>query len=505
MKLSLVVGIVMFLGASEVLATNVGAGANMSAIQAGVTADGIINFDQAGTLTMDANGTGVSTITVAAGVTGIINFAATANQIVFKDAAGAISLGVASSLTIQGTNASAGFDFATTANGRTLTIISSVADTLDDAVAANRIVLGNTNTLVFGATGNTDGLNAVVCSGGTPTIDVNQNLTIATLSVTAGVDPTIDIAEGLQCTITNQVVLGAASILDVTGANAGAAETLVFTGGLQLNGAAAELQITGDTGNATVITGAVTVNVDGGLIDANESCTITSVGMNAGVGNLTMAVANGKTVTTAVDVNDNTLTLTEDGTVSTVNVDTASGIIEVDESCTITTCDFTAAGTVDVANTKTLTVTNGVDTNTNVVTLNNTGTISKVDIDGAAGGVKLTAASATITSLTHTAAGSIDLDTNACNLTVTNEIDVGAQKLSLIGSGAGAAETLTATVDLNNAASELEITGVDADAPIITEVNVSADGATLDTTGGHERRCGQFNVGTGRQYHDHGG
>ncbi|MHC4798515.1 MAG: hypothetical protein ACYTF1_17915, partial [Planctomycetota bacterium] len=68
MKLSLVVGIVMFLGASEVLATNVGAGANMSAIQAGVTADGIINFDQAGTLTMDANGTGVSTITVAAGV-----------------------------------------------------------------------------------------------------------------------------------------------------------------------------------------------------------------------------------------------------------------------------------------------------------------------------------------------------------------------------------------------------------------------------------------------------
>ena len=86
------------------LATDVGGSANMSAIQAGVTSDRIVNFNLSGTLTIDANGTGVSTINVAASKAAVIQFNATTNKIVYKAGAGAISLGAGASLVIAGTN-----------------------------------------------------------------------------------------------------------------------------------------------------------------------------------------------------------------------------------------------------------------------------------------------------------------------------------------------------------------------------------------------------------------
>ncbi|MCH7789494.1 MAG: hypothetical protein IH940_08625 [Acidobacteria bacterium] len=87
--------IVALLGFStdRALATNVGAASNMSAIQAGVTGDGIINFNVNGTLTMDANGTGVATISVAAAGAAVIQFNATTNTIQFLAGAGAITIG----------------------------------------------------------------------------------------------------------------------------------------------------------------------------------------------------------------------------------------------------------------------------------------------------------------------------------------------------------------------------------------------------------------------------
>ena len=114
--------------------------------------------------------------------------------------------------------------------------------------------------------------------------------------------------------------------------------------------------------------------------------------MTTTAGDLTIQVANTKTLDTTVDVNENTLTLSEaGGAVTAVNLDTNNGVLDINEDCTVTTCDFTANGTLSVANTKTLTATNGVDTNTATVTLNETGTVSRVDVDGAGGELEIDA------------------------------------------------------------------------------------------------------------------
>ncbi|UCD27308.1 MAG: hypothetical protein JSV03_09250, partial [Planctomycetota bacterium] len=57
---------------------------------------------------------------------------------------------------------------------------------------------------------------------------------------------------------------------------------------------------------------------------------------------------------------------------------------------------------------------------------------------------------------------------------------VGARKLILFGSGGGVAEILTAAVNLNNAASELEVIGVAADNITVSSLRFGAAGATLD-------------------------
>ena len=395
-------------GASPAWATNVGAGSNMSAIQGGVTGDGIINFDQSATLTMDATGTGVASITVPTGINAVIAFAANATQVQFKDAAAAITLTGTGTLAITGTNAGAGFDFDTVATGRTLTLTSGGDNALDAAVAANRFLLGSTNTLQIASTGQT--INSLIITD-TPTLDVNETATVTTMTVSGNVN--LDVASNKTLTMTNQVVVGAGRIVTFTGTNDASAETLTLTGGLQLNGLNAELNVTGDNTTAMVVGG----NVDG-LASVTGGTGVTQI---AGQGNLTLQVASGRTltVTNGVDINDNTLTLAETGTTSLVEMDTAAGIL-------------------------------------------------------------LTSGSATVTTLTYTAEGTIQLG-NATNLTITNAFNVGARKLTLTGSGGVAQDTLTATVTLDAAASELEVTGgADVDNIKGFTVAVAANGATLD-------------------------
>ena len=84
----------------------------------------------------------------------------------------------------------------------------------------------------------------------------------------------------------------------------------------------ADLEITGADVDTIVIT-EVDVSVDGSTLDCDINCAPTLVDMNAAAGNLTLQVATGKTLTGNVDVNDNTLTLSEAGSVSTVTMDTS--------------------------------------------------------------------------------------------------------------------------------------------------------------------------------------
>ncbi|MBN1490913.1 MAG: hypothetical protein JXA69_13430 [Phycisphaerae bacterium] len=402
------------------LATNVNAASDMSAIQGAVTGDNTITFNtDGGILTMNANGTGVQHVIVQDNVDATIAFGSGSNnyKLVFDNAAGDITLGANSTLTVTGTDTGAGFDFSSTAAAKTLTITSSSAGLIGGAVGANRIILGGTNTLLVATAGS---LNAVVIdAAGSPTITVNDDVTIATLMPTGSVNLNIATA-GKTLTLTNAVSVPASKRVILTCTNDASAETLAIPGGLTLNGSGAELNLTGDTTTAMAVTGTVTCGADGGILDIDGSSTITAVTMTSNSGDMDLQVAAARTLTTTVDVNNNTLTLSEAGTVSAIQCDTTGSAIR-------------------------------------------------------------TTGSGTITTLTMTTPTTIQLATDTVALTLTNTLSIGAAKLSLSGSGGGGQETLNATIQLNNAVSELEVTGADADNITGTTLNVTADGPTIDT------------------------
>ncbi len=181
--------IVALLGLStdRALATDLGGSTNMSTIQASVTGDGIINLNANGTLTMDANGTGVSTISVAAGVAAVIQFNATTNTIQYKAGAGAITIGGGGSLTIAGSNTSAGIDYATNNTSATLTVNESIAGGVSvDVLTGKTLTVTNGlsfagNTLTLTGAGTIARVDAT-----TGTITDNAGTTITDLRITPG-------------------------------------------------------------------------------------------------------------------------------------------------------------------------------------------------------------------------------------------------------------------------------------------------------------------------------
>jgi hypothetical protein len=411
-------------------------------------------------------------ITVNNGISLTVNFTGSGKIILGNTSNASITITGTGTMTVTGTGGGY-FDFSGEAN-KILTIIGAITGT----DAGNKFNMGN-NTLKTMTTAVT--LNDVIIGGANAKIDADIGTSIDSLIIAnAGDDLEIDIADGVTVTIDDMLDVPAASIVTVTSVDGGGTETLAVTNGIRLNGNNAELTIGGDDTNATAVTGDVIVNSDTGIVDVNNNTNITNITMNIGQGDLNLQIANTKVLTTTVYTNDNTLILNETGTLSTLNLIAGPGVVDVNEDCTITSCTLLSNGTIDVLGGKTLTVSNGVQINDEILTLSNSGTISRVDLNQAGGTLKMAVNAATITSLMHTAAGTIDLDNNGCTLTLTNELDVGAQKLTLAGSGGGVAETLAATVDLNNAASELEVTGVAADNIRITTLKFGATGATLD-------------------------
>ncbi len=468
---------------TQALATDVGAASNMSAIQGGVTGDGIINFDQNGTLTMNADGTAVSTISVAAGVAAVIQFNATTFTIQYKAGAGAITIGAGGSLTIAGTDTSAGIDYATNNTNATLTVNDSIAG----AVNANVLTVGN-NTLTVSAAATFAG--TVSIGGANATLDNDAATTVATLTMTGALN--ITPADTMVLTLTNAVSVGA-NTLTITGSGGGGAEAV--NGTITLNSATSQLTTAGADADDVLGDVTVTVSANGAILDANFNTTPVAVNMTAGAGDLTLQVATGKTLTTTIDVNDNTLTISEAGTVSTVQMDTSSGILDVNETMIITTCAPSASVSVDVLTAKALTVTNGLSFVANTLTLLGAGTFSRVDATTGTitdnGGstitdLRITPAAGTFT-WNGTGAGTVtDFLTNSTFATGNIISKAGTGSLAITGgvasyfSTAGtqiintAAGTLTyGTAGANNAVTFSQ----DAD-----EITVSS-GATLTTYG----------------------
>ncbi len=208
-------------------------------------------------------------------------------------------------------------------------------------------------------------------------LDINESSTITSLTVTA--DAEVQMASGK--TLTSTVSVGSGSTL--THSETGIISTVEFTA------SSSELKIT--TGGQLTTLNA---KADGGLLNVDETCSVGTVAMTAGSGDVTIDVADGKTLSASIDVNDNRLTLSSTGKPGTITLDTDGGVVNVDASCSPAFAAVTADVTLDIAGSATLSST--VDIGSNTVTLTGGGTINRID---ATTGTLINTGTTTITDL----------------------------------------------------------------------------------------------------------
>lgn len=364
-----VVGMVLALGVGPVMAGDVTInGSNLTAdagTQTTLGAGGKIIFASNHDLIMTGVSlTNVTGIQVNNGVTADISFGATTNTITFLSTGASIDIQGTGTLTIAGTDAGAGFTFGA-ATGQTLTVNKSIAG----AVNANKFIIGNNTLQVTAAT---TFAGTVSIGGASAVLDIDAATTITTPVMTGSLN--ITPADTMVLTLSSALAVGA-NTLTCTGSGAGGAEAI--NGTINLNNASSQLVTAGVDADDILGDVTVTVNADGAILDVNANTSPVAVNMTTQSGDLTLKVNTGKTLTTSIDVNENTLTLSEAGAVTTITMDTANGVLDVDEDVTVTTITNSAAFTIDVAANKTLT--NTVNIATRTLTLTGTGTISRVD------------------------------------------------------------------------------------------------------------------------------
>jgi len=463
----------------------------------------------ANTLTLTGSGGGAQETFTTSGANGIVLNNNGSNLTVAETAAADDLTGF--KVTVSGA-VSPNIDINETCSPASITQTATAASTLTMTVAGVKTctttVNIHDNTLTLDGTGTVSTVTTGTTGG---TLDVNESCTVGTLtlsSLAATEGFTLDVAGTKNLTITNAVSVPAGVILTYKGENAANTKTLTLTGGLSLAGNASELALTTDVSGTMAIAGTITSasNTSATIIDLNtktntltdleldDSCTIEC---DSSADTCTLTIASAVNVdagavlkfTGTDDANADTLTFTGglslngaaaelevSGDATTAMVvggavtgDTAGGIIDIDNTTTFSgTVDANAALTVDVANGETMTIANGVDTNTSTLTLSGTGTVSKVDIDGAGGAVNTTA-NGVITTLTQTASGSLNIDDD---FTITNDMTVGATL------AVDVAATKTLSFTNNNGTDD----GFDVGANTLT---VSGDGTidevTLDT------------------------
>ncbi len=209
-------------------------------------------------------------------------------------------------------------------------------------------------------------------------------------------------------------------------------------------------------------TGAITsiiLNGSGSVLDVNASCSVNSLTINQ---NASVNIANTKTLTltNTTLAEDKTLTLGEAGTLSKLSIDNTGTTLNVDESCTITTLDINESATLDVANTKTLTLTNPDLASEKILTLSSTGTISKIVLDNDDTTLDVNE-SCTVSALTLNESATVDVaDTKTLTLTAA-ATPAQDKTLTLSGKGTVSAVTLSntgTTLDINESCTVTTLT-----------------------------------------------
>ena len=389
---------------------------------------------------------------------------------------GSASLTVSGTMTTSNLGGGGTLDFSPTASGQTLAISGTIGGTnktvsiSDGSILQMDVAASSIGVVTYG-------------NGATLDIDASSATIDGVTPETNGDDLNVSLSEGSNLTITNTIDLDAGEVLKLTGTTGSTNETLTATGGIVLDGAAAELYITGDSADSLRITGNVTADADGTIIDLDKDLTITgTLAMTAGQGDLTVQTG-GNTLTATVDVNNNSLTVEQSsGTISTVQMDTAGGILNVDASTTVTNLNVTNDIDLDVAAGQTLTIGTSSIGAGDEVEVNEAGTISNITFDAAS--ILNVDESCRITSLTLNESSEVQIATGK-TLTVTNSSLAAGKTLNLTEAG-GTLSKLT----LANA-STLD---VDQDCTISTMAITSATAPTINVAGGATLTVGSASV-----------
>lgn len=302
---------------------------------------------------------------------------------------------------------------------------------------------------------------------------VTANANISTLVT---VDDTVLIWTG-----THTVTVDATTTKTLAGVNAGG-----FTATIDFTAADRKVLLGNSSGNVVFQTG-------GGEIRA--------IGAGAGAqtaGFLVPANVTGETVEIRAAVDDtdnanhwiignNTLLLNDSSAqLGTVTIGSDGGVakIDADQSATIKTITPTGDFTIDLALNRTLTITNSLNVGANTLTLLGAGSTSAIVATGGlvldnAGSVLSVTGTATLDDLDISASSAITL-ADGVTLTLTDAVAIGANTLTINGTTGSSAETITATggITLNNAASQLRVTGDSSNTLVISKVDITGTDLT---------------------------
>jgi len=268
--------------------------------------------------------------------------------------------------------------------------------------------------------------SSISMSGGT--LDADNSLTVSGALTQSG-DITIDVADTKTLTYSGTSFSLGANTLTLTGGG-----TLV-SGGLNLNNANSKLLLN------SITVDSVNTTIDNSLgVDVDNDSTITSLS----VANITpVAIAPGRSLSGGITVSAGSLKLTEAGTLAS-SVSMSGGVLDADESSTVSgVLSHTADITIDVADNKTLTYSGtAISLGANTLTLSGGGSLVSGGLTLNDADSKLLLNSITLDNAT-TSANSLGLDVDN-NSTIT-ALSVGHITPVSIASGRSLSGAITLT------------------------------------------------------------
>jgi len=306
-------------------------------------------------------------------------------------------------------------------NDSTITSLS-VANITPVSIASGKILSGaitvTAGSIKLAETGKL--ASTISMSGGV--LDVDNSLTVSgALSHTD--DITIDVADTKTLTYSGTAISLGANTLTLSGGGS------FVRGGLTLNNADSKLLLNSITlDNAT--TSANSLGID---VDNNSTVTSLSVGYITPV-----SIASGRSLSGAITVTAGSLKLTEAGTLAST-IAMSGGVLDADESSTVSgALSHTADITIDVANNKTLTYTGApISLGANTLTLSGGGSLVSggLTLDNASSKLVLNSITVDNVSTTSDSLGlDVDADSTVTSLSVANITPVSiASGSSLLG------------------------------------------------------------------------